>query len=229
MPLFGTLGNKTTPLYGGGQVRNPADVLVLNAAPSSNAIGNRVGTVAINQVAGTAYMAVKNTGINGTVTWAVLGGAAADVNTLSGDTGGNIAPVAGNISLAGGTGIATAGAAGVITFSVVGGGLETTVDAVGPTASPAVNTRFVPNTAGLLTINLPAVAAVGDMLQVSGLGAGGWVLDAAAGDTINASGGSTSSGGTLASTNRYDAVTVVCVVANTTWVVESQSGVLNVT
>src|SRR3990167_10204850 len=118
--------------------------------------------------AGTAYMCVANTGALNGVTWAVLGGATADVNTLTGDSG-TATPVAGNIHMVGGTGISTVGAAGTVTFNVVGGGLKTVVDATGPTNSPAVNTRIVPNTGVLLTINLPTVAAVGDLLQVTGL------------------------------------------------------------
>lgn len=229
MPFNSSIGgSKVVPLYGGAQVPNPSNITSGSGAPSANMREASVGDIYVDITAGTAYMCVANTGALNGVTWAVLGGAAADVNTLSGDSGGNISPVAGNIALAGGTGVSTVGTAGTITFNVVGGGLKTVVDATGPTNSPAVNTRIVPNTAGLLTINLPAVAAVGDLLQVTGLGAGGWILDAAAGDVIHTSGGDTSSGGTLASTNRYDAVRVVCVVANSEWVVESMDGVLTI-
>lgn len=228
MPFNSSIGgSKVVPLYGGAQVPNPSNIVSGSGAPSSNMREAAVGDIYVNMTAGTAYMCVANTGALNGVTWAVLGGATADVNTLTGDSG-TATPVAGNIQMVGGTGISTVGAAGTVTFNVVGGGLKTVVDATGPTNSPAVNTRIVPNTGVLLTINLPTVAAVGDLLQVTGLGAGGWILDAGAGDIIHTSGGDTSSGGTLASTNRYDAVTVVCVVANSEWVVEGMDGVLTI-
>lgn len=224
-------GSKVVPFFGGSSADNPANVIIDTSAPPA-AVATRpvdppVGTIWINVSTGNSYQLVQNTYATGGV-WTLLGGAAGAIATLTGDSGGAIVPVAGNITLVGGTGIATVGTAGTLTFNVVGGGLETTVSTSTP-ASPAVNTRLVTNTAGLFTVNLPAVAAVGDMLIVTGLGAGGWILDAAAGDTINSSGGSTSSGGTLASTNRYDSISVVCVVASTTWVVEAQMGVLNIT
>lgn len=219
----GGRGRNIVPFYSGGQVPNPPNVILKAGAPSTGNIDNQVGTLYVDTTANAMYALVDVTG--STATWAVLGGGSSDVNTLTGDSGGAISPTGGTITLAGGTGIATSGSGSTITFNVVGGGLETTVSTTTP-ASPAVNTRLVTNTAGLFTVNLPAVAAVGSMLIVSGLGAGGWILDCAAGDTIESPGGSTSSGGTLASTNRYDSVTVVCVVADTTWVVESQMGVL---
>lgn len=113
MPSFGILGS-TTPMYGGGMVKNPANVLVLTAAPSASAIGNPVGTVAVDRVTGIAYMAVKNTGISGTVTWAVLGGATSAVGTINSN-----APIAGNYVLAGTANQITAtDTAGTTTFSI---------------------------------------------------------------------------------------------------------------
>jgi len=160
MPFNATSPKTGSPYYGGGQVANPANVLLLTAAPSTAATGNPVGTIAINQTTGTGYLAVKNTGINGTVTWDQLGLSTGTVGSLTGDSGGAITPLAGNITLTGGTGINTVGTANTITYNVVGGGLKTTVSVATPT-TPAINTRLVTNTAGLYTANLPAAAAVG--------------------------------------------------------------------
>lgn len=114
MPLFGSLGNNTTPLYGGGQVRNPANVIYVSGAPSSNAVGNAVGTVAVDRSTGIAYMAVKNTGLSGSVTWAILGGATAAIATINSN-----APIAGNYVLAGTVGqITIAQTAGTSTFTI---------------------------------------------------------------------------------------------------------------
>lgn len=55
---------------------------------------------------------------SGDAVWILAGPGASDVDTLTGDGGGAIAPAAGNITLAGGTNITTAGAANTITFNM---------------------------------------------------------------------------------------------------------------
>lgn len=87
----------------------------------------------------------------------------------------------------------------------------------GTTQAAAVNTGYIIQNAGQTTVTLPAVAAIGDIVAVQGLGAAGWVLTASAGDTIQVGASATSAGGTVTSANQYDAIEVVCVVANTTW------------
>ncbi len=81
------------------------------------------------------------------------------------------------------------------------------------TASPvssAVCTAVVANGGSLMTIPLPAAANDGDTFQVSGVGVGGWLISQAAGQQILGPGLSTTIGvtGTLASSNRYDDVTL---------------------
>jgi hypothetical protein len=84
--------------------------------------------------------------------------------------------------------------------------------------SPAViNNGYVANSAGVLTFTLPATAAVGDVIAVEGLGAGGWVVTANAGQTIKIGTSTTSSGGSLASVAASENIYVTCIVANTTW------------
>lgn len=89
----------------------------------------------------------------------------------------------------------------------------------GTSQAAAVNNAYVPTNVALTTITLPATAAVGAEVAVAGEGSGGWVLAANIGQTIKMAGTTTSSGGSLASSETYDAINVVCVVANTTWVV----------
>jgi hypothetical protein len=228
---FTTPSNKgnAVPYYGGGQVPNPANVITATIAPSTAATANAVGTIWVNISAGTAYLAVKNTGINGTVTWDQLGLSSGTVGSLTGDSGGAVTPTAGNITVAGGTGITTSGSGSTLTVNSVGGGLKTTVVS-GTTQAAAINNRYVPNNSGLVTVTLPAVAAVGSMIVVDGLGSGGWLIAQNSGQVINSSGGSTTTGagGSLASTNRYDSVTLVNVVANTTWKIEGMVGVITI-
>lgn len=54
----------------------------------------------------------------GSATWNLLGPGASDVDTLTGDGGGAISPAAGNITLAGGSNITSAGAGSTITFNL---------------------------------------------------------------------------------------------------------------
>lgn len=78
---------------------------------------------------------------------------------------------------------------------------------------------YVTNNAGLVTLTLPVTAAFGTALAVQGLGAGGWTIAQNAGQNIQVGSVSTTvgAGGSLSSTNRYDSIQILCVVANTTW------------
>jgi hypothetical protein len=82
--------------------------------------------------------------------------------------------------------------------------------------------------ATLLTLTLPATAAVGDRVEIVGNTAGLWKLAAATGDTIKLLGSTTSAGGYLLATTQYDCVEVVCTVADTTWVVCKSMGNLTI-
>ena len=95
----------------------------------------------------------------------------------------------------------------------------------GTTQAAAVNNGYFANNAGLVTVTLPATAAIGTRVIVAGQGAGGWRLAANAGQTIIYSAVTTSSGGSFSSTHQSDTIEVVCQVANTTWQVLSSVSV----
>lgn len=116
--------------------------------------------------------------------------------------------------------------------SPAGGGyapMPTTVVA-GTSQAMAVNNSYVSNNAGLVTLTLPSTAAVGSVMQVSGLGAGGWKIAQNAGQLIrfNSAVSTTGVGGSLASTAQSNSVTIQCVVADTTFVVTAVSGNLDI-
>jgi len=96
----------------------------------------------------------------------------------------------------------------------------------GTSAAMAVNNGYIANNAGLVTLTLPATAAVGSVIAVAGSGAGGWKIAQNSGQTIHFGNVNTTtgSGGSLASSLRYDSVSVVCNVANTDFVVTSSIG-----
>lgn len=94
------------------------------------------------------------------------------------------------------------------------------------TIAMAVNTGYTANAAGLTTATLPTTAAVGERVAIAGSGAGGWIIAQNAGESIHVGASTTTVGvgGSLASTNRYDAVMLVCIVANNEWeVINMQS------
>jgi hypothetical protein len=100
----------------------------------------------------------------------------------------------------------------------------------GTTQTAAVNNGYIANNASLVTVTLPSTAAIGQTVSVAGAGAGGWKLAQNASQLVHfgTSVTTTGTGGSLASVNQYDAVEVVCIVANTTWTVINSQGNLTV-
>lgn len=165
---------------------------------------------------------------SGNADWEILGGSSSDVNTLTGDSGGAISPSSGNINILGGTGIATAGSGSTITINGVGGGYETTV--VTADTPAAVNRGYITNKAGTsCVITLPATAAVGDSIRISGLGATGWTVTANTGQTISMNATTSASAGTAVNTSRYQTIEVMCIVANTQWEILTSSDAVTIT
>lgn len=124
-----------------------------------------------------------------------------------------------------GSGISVVPTANVITINAVGGGVTWTVITVNQTA--AVNNGYICNKAGTLALALPAVSAIGDVIEVTGINtAAGWQITQAAGQQIFIGTSSTTLGatGTLTSTAIRDSIRMVCVVANVTWNVLSVTG-----
>lgn len=75
-----------------------------------------IGQLWVNSAAGQAWIASINAG--GLTTWVLASPGASDVDTLTGDAGGPISPVLGDIVLAGGTNIGTTGAGNTVTFNL---------------------------------------------------------------------------------------------------------------
>lgn len=135
----------------------------------------------------------------------------------------------GTATITAGTGISISPSANAITVSATGMGAFSWVVTAGGTAG--VNTGyFTSNGASLVTITLPAVAAVGDTIRISGLATGGWKLAQQAGQSVNIGSSTTTIGvgGSLASTAQFDAIEIVCCVANTTFNIVSSMGNITV-
>ena len=144
----------------------------------------------------------------------VLAAGQIPIGTTSGD------PAAAAINS--GTGIVVANSSGSITISATGGGVAWSTIA-GTTQAAAVDNGYIIGNAGQTTVTLPATAAIGSRIQLMGspTGVAGWILAANTGQTIKIGSATTSSAGSLTSANQLDNVSVVCIVANTTWMVSS--------
>lgn len=151
---------------------------------------------------------------------------AAVPTTFTADSG-IATPALNNLNVLGGVNCTTTGSGSTITVDVQGIG-TTWIEVTGTSVSAAVNTGYILNNAGLVTVNLPGTCAVGDEIRLAGKGAGFWVADAPAGDTIHFGNQDTSSGGTITATNRYDCLHLLCTVANSEWTVLNSLGNLTV-
>lgn len=131
--------------------------------------------------------------------------------------------------LTGGTGISVTNGPGSITISSTGGGIFWN-DVTGTSASASANNGYLADNASLVTITLPVTCAQFGVIAVAGFGAGGWKIAQNSGQNIQIGQIGTTSGvaGFLASTNRYDVVYMLCVVANTTFLVLDSMGNITV-
>ena len=112
-----------------------------------------------------------------------------------------------------------------LTIAATGGGTGWVVTA-DDTAMDA-NKGYIPTDASVRTaFALPSAAAQGAVNRVVGSGAAGWSITQAAGQSINFGtvASTTGTAGSLASTDDKDCVELVCITANTTWVVASAIG-----
>lgn len=187
--------------------------------PATTTINQLLYSSAANTLSGlaTADSSVLLTNSTGVPAWS---GALTNGQLIVGSTGAT--PVA--ATLTAGTGISITNGAGSITVTATGSGISW----VNQTSSTimAVNTGYLANSASLVVLTLPGTCALGTQFEVAGIGTGGWEIAQASGQQINFGDVATTSGtgGSLASTNEYDVVRLVCTLANTQFSVLSAVG-----
>lgn len=158
--------------------------------------------------------------------------AARDIETITGNSGGAVGPDAAfNVNLLGSGGATVTGSPGTNTLTIAVTGSGFAWNAVAGTAGAlTVGNGYVTQNVGLTSFSLPVTAAFGTSTAICGFGAGGWLISQGAGQSVIIGGVSSTVGalGVTASTNRYDSVELLCVVANTTWVATNVMGTLSV-
>lgn len=89
------------------------------------------------------------------------------------------------------------------------------------TATLTNNSKHIANRATIVTYTLPVTSPIGSEINIAGLGAGGWIVDQNSGQSIHVGSVTTTVGvgGSIASTNRYDSVRLMTIVADTEFVV----------
>lgn len=192
-------------------------VVYVPAAYNRRIVKNSAGTVLATVLTGQAIMFVLES--NGTApgTWSARG-QVFDVNGLTGKITLKGADINTDYSAPGYTAASTTldGQFEGISDKFLSLFGVKVVEVTGTTQTIAAGTVYIANNASLVTFTLPASIAIGQKFEIIGKGAGGWRIAQLAsqfinfGDTVTTTG----VGGSLSSTNQYDAVTITCTTAN---------------
>jgi len=146
---------------------------------------------------------------------------AADGDLIIGSSAG--APAA--ATLTAGTGISITNGHNTITIANTGN-VFTWHNVMTSSQAMTTNNGYMVNNGTLCTLSLPAASSFGDTISIVGYGAGGWTISQAAGQQVIVGINSSTLGatGTVSSSNQYDAITLLCAVANTIWVRINSAG-----
>lgn len=143
----------------------------------------------------------------------------------------------GAVTLTGGSNVTLTQTGQDISIAASSGSSMTWTEVTGTSQTMAVNNGYIASNASLVTLTLPATAAVGDLFRIVGKGGGGWKIALASGQTIiwNLGGNTaginktTATTGHLDSSDQYDCVDLICITANTTFVVQTAKGSISLT
>lgn len=117
-----------------------------------------------------------------------------------------------------------------VTWTTASGGGMTWSEITSTSQTMSANNGYIANNASLVTLTLPTTAALGSIIEVIGKGAGLWKIAQNTGEQIHFGNINTTSGtgGYLQATLTYDAIRIVCTVADTEWTVTSSQGNITV-
>ncbi len=155
------------------------------------------------------------------------GGGGGGISTLTGNTGGPIAPDgSGNVNIIGGGSVTVSGSGSTLTISVPSSFFSWSVITANQVAVTFMG--YFVNGGSRVDVTLPATSSVGDTFILVDKGGNLWRVLQAAGQQIKYKNSSTTlgSGGSLTSQLVGDSATFVCAVANTEWWVTDSIGTL---
>lgn len=203
----------SSPTFFSMSLSNP--LTVINGGTGVNAFlangilyASNPATISQIPVVNNAMIVTNSTGIPSLTTSMTNG------QIVIGSTGASPAPN----TISGGPGISITNGPGTITISAIPGGMTWT-EVTGTSQAMSADNGYIANNAGIVTLTLPTIAALGTFIRIIGKGAGGWTIAQNAGQNIQIGNTSSTVGaaGLVTSSNRYDSVHLVCTTANTTW------------
>ena len=219
LPAAATVGSTDLlVIVQGGTTKSATEQLFINGIQSGITISESQVTGLTTSLAGKLAVASNLSDLNNVTTArANLGiGPLNNGQLIIGNTGNP--PTLANLSA--GAGISIANSAGSITISGTGSGIGWT-NVTGTTQAMSADNGYIPDNVGLVTLTLPLTAALGQAISIIGGNTGGWIIAQNASQLIRV--GSVAStigvGGSVASTNAYDSINLICTVPNTTWTV----------
>lgn len=161
------------------------------------------------------------------------GGGGGGITQIDGDTGSTVGPIV-SFTTSPGTGITSS-------FSVVGSTATLDIALSGSpsllpwntetTSAPMVaNNGYISNSPSLVNLTLPAVAPVGSIIEIAGVGTGGWRIVQLPGQSIILGNQTSTIGvsGGVSSAIFTDAIRMLCVVNNSIFKILSSQGNVNV-
>lgn len=141
-------------------------------------------------------------------------------STITGNTGGSVAPLAGNWNLFGSGGITVTGNPATATLTITSSGFGTWIDQATSTTAASNRNYFATDA---ITLTLPAAPSQGDIIKIICETTGIVTITPAAGQFIRLS--SSYTDGSFTSSSRGDCVSLVYRTVGTVWIAESFDGV----
>jgi hypothetical protein len=106
--------------------------------------------------------------------------------------------------------------------------LPPVTEVTGTSQQMAVNNAYIANNASRVSHILPVTASIGDIVEVTGKGAGGWRITQNSGQTIRGSSNTTTGATGYVESNaaQYSGIRLKCITANTDWVIQHNQGAI---
>jgi len=230
---MGNLPGSQPTAYLGIRETNPPELYYRNRAPTLTDYKiYHAGDIWIDDVGNEAYILIKRVGT--APVWTSLTGSSANaIISVTGNVGGAVGPdLLENIDLLGSAGITVTGVPGTNTLTITGSGADFTWNEVLIGAANMVaNNGYVTNSVATISLTLPLTCPFGATMRIGGKGLGGWKILQNASQFIEFGLMNTTPGvtGGIASNNANDSLEVVCITADTDFLVLSSVGNFTIT